>query len=313
MSVQAIDLKSQAFKLAEAGQHKKAFKLIENYQPQSSVEARILGHGQAEVFMLLGQTKEALDLLLETRQKHGEHISLLTDIALCYYALSDFKNWKIAFEDLKRAYEAHKDLLAFERRSMAELNLARFYEEEGEVAVAADLYLKLMREMEERQDVARFFRVMSQAMRVMSTFKMSNMLATTYRRMISVGKIDVSFHASIDVQHALLLSELTLVGPQNAGARLLEILRTDGVILYDKQLLYFNFLEECLVQGHAISEKLVPFATLFKDLNPFEKEIHRLAIDRCSDVKLVELDRLTLELPTACYLRVIGAYLSSVN
>lgn len=311
--MQATDLKNEAFRLAERGQHKKALTLIKNFQPQSTVEGRILAHSEAEILMLLGRMSEALDLLLQAKETYGSHIALLTDIAICYYSLNDFKNWKFAFEEMKASYEIHKDFLVFERRAMAELNLAKFYEEDGEVSIAANMYLSLMRNMEERQDIARFYRVMSQAIRVMSSFRMSANLAITYQRMMSIGQTSINLHASIDVQHALLLSELTLMGPQNAAARLLALLRTDSISLYDKQLIYFDYLEECLVQGFSVSNKLIPFLTLFKDLNGFEKEIFKLVIKKDETVNFENLVELSQNLSLSSYIRILGAYLTKTR
>jgi hypothetical protein len=175
------------------------------------------------------------------------------------------------------------------------------------------MYLTLMRQMEERKDIARFYRVMSQAIRVMSTFRMSGTLATTYQRMMSVGVSTINLRASIDVQHALLLSELTLMGPQNAGSRLLALLRTDSMSLYDKQLVYFDFLEECLVQGFSISEKLIPFATLFKEMNGFEQEIYKLVIKKDVTVNFEKLVELSQTIPLASYIRILGAYLTKTK
>lgn len=313
MSIQAIDLKNEAFRLAERGQHKKALTLIQNFQPQSNVEGRILAHSEAEILMLLGRMSDALGLLLQAKETYGEHIALLTDIAICYYSLNDFKNWKLAFEDLKASYETHKDFLIFERRAMAELNLAKFYEEDGEVSIAASMYLSLMRKMEERQDIARFYRVMSQAIRVMSSFRMSANLASTYQRMMSIGQATINLHASIDVQHALLLSELTLMGPQNAAARLLALLRTDSISVYDKKLIYFDFLEECLVQGFSISNKLIPFLSLFKELNGFEKEIFKIVIKKDETVNFENLIELSQNMPLSSYIRILGAYLTKTK
>ncbi|OQW46976.1 MAG: hypothetical protein A4S09_16155 [Proteobacteria bacterium SG_bin7] len=313
MSNQAIDLKNEAFRLAERGQHKKAFTLIQNFQPQSDVEGRILAHSEAEILMLLGRFSEALGLLLQAKETYGEHVALLTDIAICYYSLNDFKNWKFAFEDMKVSYETHKDYLVFERRAMAELNLAKFLEEDGEVSMAANMYLSLMRKMEERQDIARFYRVMSQAIRVMSSFRMSGSLASTYQRMVTIGKATINLHASIDVQHALLLSELTLMGPENAAARLLALLRTDSISLYDKQLIYFDYLEECLVQGFSISKKLIPFLSLFKELNYFEREIYKIVIKKDETVDFERLVELSQSIPLSSYIRVLGAYLTKTK
>ncbi len=313
MSNQATDIKNEAFRLAERGQHLKALKLIGGYKAQSLVEERILAHSQAEVAMIQGNMQQALDLLLAAKEKYGEHVALLTDIAICYYSLNEFKKWKFAFADLKKAYAEHKDFLIFERRAMAELNLAKFYEEDGEVAIAAQMYMTLIRQMEERQDIARFYRIMSQALRVMSTFHMSGNLANTYQLMITIGKAQINLYASIDVQHALLLSELALTGPQNAAARLLEVLRTDKVSLYDKQLIYFDFLEESLLQGFPVSEKLIPFASLFKELNGFEKEVFKLAIKKDYAVDFENLIQLSQTLPLSCYIRVLGAYIAKTK
>jgi len=150
---------------------------------------------------------------------------------------------------------------------------------------------------------------MAQAMRVMSTFRLSGMLANTYRRMISVGSADINLHADVDVQHALLLSELTLAGAKNATNRLIEILNNEHISEVDKQLIFYDFLEELLLQNHRIDKRLFKFMK-FAQLNLYEKEIHRIALSGENKTDFRNLIALSRTLPVTCYIRALGLNLA---
>lgn len=309
----ALSTKRQAYKFAEKGEVGAALKLISEYSSESPAESRIIEHSRAEVLMFMGKTSEALQSLLETKRNFGDHVSLLMDIVICYYALSDFKNWKFAFEDLKSAFSQHKDVLDFERRIMVELNIAKFTEEDGDVATAAESYLRLMKEIKERHDLPKFYRIEAQALRILSTFHTSGQLSEIYRRMISVGEQEVGLNAHFDVQQGLLLSELALVGPQSASRRLLDILKNSNISLGDKKVLYFDFMEEQLLHKFESSEELLSYNTQFKDLNCFELEIQKLGSSKYKNVEIDHICSLSHRMPLSSYLRLIGVYLSQVT
>lgn len=306
----ALTIKEKVYKLAEIGQTDLALKLISDYVSSTITEDRILGHSQAEILMISGKTKEALEILLSTQKRYGNHVALLTDITICYYTLSDFKNWKFAFNDLKKAYFENKDILTFERRIMAELNIAKFTEEDGDIATAATNYLRIMKEMNERHDMPRFYRSISQALRVLATFRITGQLAEIYRQMISVGKTQVGLVAHVDVQQALLISELVLIGPQSASSRLIEVLKNDSISIIDKQILYYDFIEEHLLHGFDIEDQIISYATNFRELNAFEHEIQKIAFINNYKTELIHLTQLSTQLPLSSFIRILGVHLA---
>jgi len=309
----ALELKQKAFTIAENGKAEEALKLVLDYPASTAAEKRILGHSLAEIHILIGNTRQALEILLQTQKNHGEHVSLLGEIAMCYYILSDFRNWKFAFEDMKRAYATHKDILTFDRRIMAEFTLAKFIEEDGDVATAAARYLRIMKEMNERHDSKRFFRAIAQALRVLATFRMSSQLSDVYLQMIGINEKQIGLNSYIDVQQSLLLAELALVGPQSASSRLMEILQNKDICMTDKQTLYFDFLEEHLLRGFELSQEVKSFSSGFTDLNDFEREIHRLIFSDQSQIDIGYLTTLSRKMPLACYLRTLGAFLAKAH
>ncbi len=312
-SSSALAIKEKAFKLAESGQTALALKLISEYSSTTAAESRIVGHSQAEILILAGKPEQALEILLAVQKEHGDHVALLGEIAMCYYILSDFRNWKFTFEDMKKSYVENKDILVFERRIMAELNIAKFTEEDGEVALAAASYLRIMKELNQRHDSKRFFRAISQALRVLATFRMSSQLSEVYREMISIAEKQIGLNAYVDVQQALLLSELVLVGPTSASSRLIEILNNKDISILDKQTLYYDFLEEHLLRGFEIEEQIKAYDSNFKDLNVFETEIRRLTFSTTAEINIADLTAFSRQMPLACYIRLLGVFIANAQ
>ncbi len=309
----ALAVKESVYSLAESGQTTMALASLLKHESNDLVESRILSHSRAEILMMEGKTKQALEVLLLAKQKCGSHVSLLTDIVICYYALSDFKRWRFALEELKSEFIKCKDILIFERRAMAELHIAKFSEEDGEVALANETYSRLTREMSEQQDMGRFYRVLSQNLRVLATFRINSSLFETYRQMISISGAQVGLSSNIDVQQALLLAELQLVGPKSAQARLNEIINNRDIALIDIQIIYYDFLEEYLLHYLEIDDSIKSYDSLFKRTNPFESAIRKLAFDSEKLINFKDLVELSTQLPISNYLRILGAYLTKVS
>jgi len=64
-----------------------------------------------------------------------------------------------------------------------------------------------------------------------------------------LDKKNTSTYTYIEIQHALMLAEISLLGLLHAQNRLLEMLNNSKISIMDKNLLLYDFLEEALIRG----------------------------------------------------------------
>lgn len=306
----AILISTNAFELANQGEHRRALQIINEYTPKSKVECRILGHSRAEVKMLQGNFTEALDILKNTRKNYGDNLCLLGDIVFCYYSLSNFKLWSLAFDELRHLFSLYAPLLDHDRRMSIQLTIAKFLEEQGKIKEALDEYTNLLSLIDEATNLKRYYRTLCQSFRVLASFGSKSSMAQTYVLLETIGSNNINLHSDIDVQQCLMLGEISLLGPDSAAKRLSEVISNKNISSADKKLLYYDFLEECLAKNLEIPLILRDYLGQFKDLNSYEKCIHELAFNN-SDLRLInQLHRLGSEVSFSCYLRLLGLALA---
>jgi hypothetical protein len=300
----------EAFELATQGQHDNALTVINDYQTTSDVERRIVGHTIAQIYMIKGDFNEAVRILIATRRAFGDNLCLLADIVYCYYGLSDFKRWTDSFNELKSEFSLHGDFLIPDHKASLQLTIAKFLEEEGRIKESMDAYAFILETVDEQTNSTRFYRVLCQSFRALATFGGKSSLAQSYAILEMINANNVDRHGDIDVQQCLLLGEIGLLGVEVAYKRLDEILRSKTISKADKQLLFYDFVEECLARNLQLPAQLNEYLGELRDLNAYEQCLHEIAFLNSDSYLTNRLHRLAGQMSFSCYLRLLGVSLA---
>lgn len=222
--------------------------------------------------MRTGDFISAIQLLLKTNISCGPHISLLVDLASCYYAQGDYENYRIWTLKARDEYFRVHSQLSPETRLSACLGIGKLLEELGFLSAALSLYRS-----EEKPDVRKSYsdKIEAQILRLACLIGDKKLISENYlyceMRNIRDGNIE------IDMQHALLHADL-LGGDLSAGIdRVQFILDKEGIQAADQRLLIFDLLFEALrLQKTSLFPARWMDLFSYGQLDPFEQFLYDL-------------------------------------
>lgn len=103
-------------------------------------EVRRTYHLKARMLMNSGQHSNAIALLHETLQHHGEHIFIYIDLAACYYMIKEYYLFKEYALLSQKKFDEFKCLLSDESFVLSSIGIGRFLEELGLPIEALQIY-----------------------------------------------------------------------------------------------------------------------------------------------------------------------------
>lgn len=265
---------------------------------------RMREHLKARYFLYNGQDEKARDILLMALGLYGENVECLRDLACCYHQLGEMSHWRKTYSKLLSDLQRLEPQLSLETRTDCWICIGKFYEEEGHVVKALKIYREYFEFYVDEPENLRRKKILPQLVRLESQIDSQKDLGVLYSELLRTKGADLSKDLNIEVQHALMLAELQLVGPQHAWIRVENILKTQNVNLIDKSLLLFDFVEECILQGLDISDQVYLALETNVGQNLFEQELRQLVI-YTEDLRLERLSLLAPELSWASYLRLL--------
>ena len=109
-----------------------------------------------------------------------------------------------------------------------------------------------------------------------------------------------------------MVAELVLIGPRHALVRASKIIKDPNISELDKRLFYFDFIEECLMNGYALPEQFKEWGkALLSGAQLYEQEVYDLAFNEKNG--LDHYNGLAKKLPLASYLRILILKLSQLS
>lgn len=303
--------------LIQRGELAEATRGINSYPAQTQVEKRILEHLRGLVAEFSGDLETAYHTYLKALEKYGENIKLLGDLASACYQLDLMAKWRFYHQKVLKNLTELDDYLSLESRVVCGLGAGKNMEEDGDLAGAMNLYEQCftlsqgVEDFETRQNL--YLRVLPQLVRLRSQFNHADKLGLYYTELISLQRGDYPKHLDVEVQHSLVLAEISLIGPHHAWARARLALEDKNFLESDRRLIYFDFLEEMLIRGFVIEEEMKAYQELVGSADSFEQEIALLAFAPNSRRDLGELADLASALSWSCYLRILILYFGSTG
>lgn len=237
----------------------------------------------------------------QASKKETDYLEFHLDYASFLYTLGQWDQWRDEYGIIEDLLDSEEEV----QSPKAWILLSKFYEEEGLISKSLKA---LQTAYSQAVDHANPIRksILVQLLRIESTFLFGKNVGTYYSQLIQIQNKNLSKEFEIETEHALMLGELSLVGPQHACERLLSALNRDDISNMDSNFLLSDFLEECLINNYSIPEIILNKMSQFSSDFPFEK----ILLNLCSPSKkpslnIGELMKLAPELSVAGYLRVL--------
>lgn len=229
-------------------EYTEAHALIESFVPTSSSESRACMQMRAQTLICQGRHADAKNIIANARLQWGDNVNLLCDLAICNYKLELKGQWKEAIEALKEALSEFQNRLGHESYYRAALILAKNFEELGRFGDAIKLYKSLETRFSEEADLHQDKRIrsMAQLLRVKSMSGMIQGMGEVYERLRFFSESELNYPTFIEIQHALLLAELHLVGLNGARARWAKLAMRSDFKISDRNLLAFDAVDSYL-------------------------------------------------------------------
>ena len=230
-----------AFKdLTDNGQYAEAKVLLNSVTAENLSEERALGHFYSQLHFYEGQYQLAFNLAMETLDKYGSNIRLVGDIAVYQYFLDAGPVYLRQLNMFRKTFLEVQDKLSTESSFWAALNLAKLCEEQGDISFSIQLYQGLL-----LQDLSsdKLLRTEASLMRCWALVGNREKLVRLYRDCLFAQTTVLPRFCTFEIEHALMLTELYVLGHIGAQARLVKILNNPQFDSQEKALSYFDFLD----------------------------------------------------------------------
>ncbi|NQZ01785.1 MAG: hypothetical protein HRT45_14075 [Bdellovibrionales bacterium] len=270
---------------------------------ESNTWLRIAQHLKSSRAVHQGQFDEAKAIISDAKDKYGPNALLLIDQASIYYRLGEWVNWRKTYDELQEILDSNGNLSLFTRMK-SYLNLGKFLEEEAKVCFAKQYYQNAC-DMAENNDRQIFFEASLQKLRLCATLGDKTEVGQLYTDFLQLTKSEMTSHFQVEVEHSLMLAELCLVGPSHAWTRVKRSLDDNTMIVEDKALILYDFLEECLVRNYEVSEHMLNACLKIEPTNEFEQLIQSVCLVNHKKMSLEEISELSSTTSWACYLRIL--------
>jgi hypothetical protein len=276
------------------------------------VEGRIKAHYSAILAFHRGRVGLAREMMEQAIMVFGENLNLLRDLAVCQYHLHDMIGFRSNINRLEVLMAEKESVL--EKRTLleCELMIGKFMEEEARLAPAVLFYERALNRA--GGDAIPRFRVLVQKARWQALYEPGPELSHLYRELISFPADKITRDQRVELQHALMMIELRLVGADHAWQRI-QRLGTDMVEM-DRRLLVFDFVEGAVAQDLPVGPAVLNILNEFQELDPYELFLKKVVQDLHEQANTErplnaagryseELEHLAAKLSWSSYLRLL--------
>ena len=227
----------------------RARETLQLFSPQNNTEQRIQKHLQAKVLIYEHRFAEAKIILENAIREHGSNIGVLCDLSLCNQMLGHIHLWNEQITEIENIFERYIQLMSPEDCIRNYNFLAKAREEQGSVHTALKYIehsLRLCKSNSLNDGGYLQTYTLTQLLRITSCYFPLTRIEPMYRELLAVQ--DCSTYLQIEIEHALMIAELQIFGPDIAKIRLTNNLQKN-ILDGDRRLFYFDYLESLLRLG----------------------------------------------------------------
>lgn len=209
----------------------------------------------------------------------GDNIQLYMDLACLYYQTNKIDLWRKAYKKVEQLKTDLNKKLSLKTLFKVDITLGKFLEEEGKIAEAKTLYESLYKTAG-NSDLFRipFYNNLIQLLRVTSVyFPKDPQMPNYYSQLLGCDPSSLNYDLSIEMEHALMMAELCLVGPEHALIRLNQCLTDPLITPMDKSFFLSEYLEESYLRGYNFTKVYQQYINLTKETeNLFEQNLFEI-------------------------------------
>ncbi len=192
-----------------------------------------------------GEYHLALEGMASTFASYGSHLLLLGDMISCLYMLGRFEDVYQLNKKLENEITIASPLCSGTTRYRALILCAKVYEEVADFDAALAIYKKVCTSGVIPGINSSKTRALAQILRIsasLNSFDNTDSLIAELSRVRNEDKI-----VSLEVEHALILSDLQLKGYRESLNRLINFLKVGDLTATERNLLVFDFCEHLAV------------------------------------------------------------------
>lgn len=275
---------------------------LKRLKPSGAAESRWHAHYQALLAFYGGDMAGAKQIAESALAQFGDNVNLIRDLAVFNYHLSEMSAFRAGMNRLEILLSEKEKELSQESLLEGELFLGKLMEEEARLAPAALFYDRAL--IRAQTDLQRI-RVLTQKARWQALYEPGNELSNHYRELISCPLESITRDNQVELQHALMMIELRLVGSDHAWSRIERL--GEEILELDRRLLIFDFVEGALALDLTFNPKVLKKISEIKELSPYESFLWRTLKEELEyPAKIQELDALASKLSWSSYLRLLS-------
>lgn len=250
------------------------------FQPEIDDKARSRKqqHEFAKSLLYDGKYSEAIDVMQSARNNYGDHITLFSDIATCYYLDGRMIEWKTFLDKTSGVFATVSPFLSRDTKFSVSLMLGKFREEEARIDLAISHYDGMLLSLSKENEAELYAVTLSQLLRVSVQYKLERPIAQYYNELTRLVNVDKNILDRVDILQALMLAEFEIIGAAAAIDRLRSILGLNELIHAEKTLVYFDLLEAFLRKNpRTLPAELADLSLRVKPQDTYERMLERIA------------------------------------
>ena len=177
------------------------------------------------------------------------------------------------------------------------MNLNKFLEFDGHIYEALESYKKLCLSLEQKGDLEFYYFLLSQKVRLLCIYSKKETFHPLYLKLLEYSKKE-NKRIFVELQHALLLSELRLKGEDVALERLKLLRESKNIDPLSQDLLVFEVIEHKLLKNGFLKEKGLLNFIEKRELLEYDKLLLDFATDDNFSLDLKDLLKLKMKMTT---------------
>lgn len=297
----------QAESLLLAGHPSELLTYLDQIQVKDSlVDQRIMFHLRAQAQIYLGDLEGAKSNLLVAERHCGEHIAILRELACVYYQTGEIHQWRQSVLRLQARLAQVEGKLSLKTWAQTKITLGKFLEEDGRIAEAVEAYHQAYLRTKQMGHSQATHLALIQLLRLEALFSRGPELGQWYRELIAQPPPQLTFDLLVEREHTLMLTEIELVGPQHAWARVQALCHNPKTTAPDRRLLIADYIAETASRGFELNADVRGMLPELKAGDAFEQEVFALIESPDETARhLARLNQTATELSWASYLRLL--------
>ncbi len=299
-----------SFSEIQAGNIDAGLSILEMLVPQTNAERCGMKHAQALAAFRKSLANQAAFLFheaLDLVESADANLRLQMDYLCFLHGSGKVDLWRDELTRFEQFLLNPVNVFDPTLRAKGQILLGKFLEEDGDVCRALNIFFQVAN----LAGVSPLERVqaLAQTLRIRAIEGPSEELGLIYAELIRIDEDQLYLDLNVEIQHALILAELPLVGTHHAWARLQNSMEMPTLPSIDKRQIIVDFIEETYVLGLELNPKIQELVVSLDGFDVFEEAVVQL-LQNDKIFSLSQLNALCPKMSRGCFLRLLTLFLA---